>query len=200
MAGERGVVDVYRRVFDGLPQPVNNRAAFDYLDDALPPLWERWYGTRGARLSTVTLGGKAGEDGAFSYLFDEQSKGSNIDGRLVAAWGLSRAEPANTRDTGRIAGLLSGIWSQRFPGRDRGHVFAHTMGGGMDINLFPQLASVNRGGIWRQMEKYAVANPGTFCFVRPLYRTASWTPDELEYGLFKLPPNAPGLWVEHFNN
>jgi DNA/RNA non-specific endonuclease len=100
-----------------------------------------------------------------------------------------------------MAGFLGGVWSDTHPGRDRGHFFAHTMGGGTDINLFPQLASVNRGGEWRRMERYAVEHPGTFCFIRPIYAGTSWTPSQLEYGIYKMPPaDAFGFWGNVFPN
>jgi hypothetical protein len=101
--------------------------------------------------------------------------------RVVAVWGTSRSEPGRTRDKTRIGGLLKGLWAKRFPGDNRGHFFAHTMGGGLDINLFPQAGRLNRGGLWREMERYCAANPGTFCFVRPLYSNQSWRPQALEY-------------------
>ena len=75
------------------------------------------------------------------------------------------------------------------------------MGGGTDINLFPQLASVNRGGEWRRMERYAAEHPGTFCFIRPIYKGSSWVPSELEYGIYKLPPEeAFSFWGNLFKN
>ena len=189
------------RILRGLPRPVGGVAACRHLDWELRSVFADAYPTAGGKLSTVTLGGDPGEHGAFSYMFDEQPVGSAIDGRVVAAWGVSRAEPAATRDKGRMAGLLKGVWSALHPGRDRGHFFAHTMGGEMDINLFPQLASVNRVGEWRRMEEYAASHPGTFCSIRPIYRTTTWTPSELEYCIFKLPPaDAPGLWFRVFPN
>ena len=59
------------------------------------------------------------------------------------------------------------------------------MGGGLDINLFPQVKATNRGGLWRKMERYCAANLGTFCFIHPIYRDQSWRPAALEYGIFK---------------
>ena len=191
----------YAKVWQGLPRPLGGASGAAYLNKALPPLWAAAYPTKGGELLTVTQGGDAGEEGAVSTMFDLQPKGSKVEDRVVAVWGLSRAEPANTRDTGRMAGFLGSVWSATYAGRDRGHFFAHTMGGGTDINLFPQLASVNRGGEWRRMERYAVEHPGTFCFIRPIYAGSSWTPSQLEYGLIKLPPvDAFGVWINLFPN
>jgi hypothetical protein len=195
------VID-YVKATRGLPNPLGQAGAFAYLDKVLPPLWIAEYPAHGGELLTVTLGGKAGEPGAVNTLFDLRHKRSRVEDRVVAVWGLSRSEPAGTRDTARMAGFLGGgAWSQAYPGRDRGHFFAHTMGGGLDINLFPQVASINRGGEWRRMERYAAEHPGTFCFIRPIYRTHHWTPAQLEYGIIKLPPSdAFGVWVNQFPN
>jgi hypothetical protein len=195
------MTDIYYRVLRDVPQPVGRNSATAYLNKVLPPIWASQYPETSGELLTVTLGGKQGEVGAVSTMFDLQRKKSGTADRVVAVWGLSKAEPAKTRDTGRMAGFLKGAWSVAYPGRDRGHFFAHTMGGSTDINLFPQLLSVNRGGEWRRMEQYAADNPGTFCFIRPIYKGSSWTPSELEYGIFKLPPNDPfKFWRNIFPN
>jgi hypothetical protein len=194
-------MDEYLKVGQGVPNPVGHASAVAYLNKVLPLLWATAYPSKGGELLTVTLGGEMGKEGAVSTIFDLRSRKSATDDRVVAVWGVSRAEPANTRDTGRMAGFLSKVWSNNYPGRDRGHFFAHTMGGGTDLNLFPQLASVNRGGEWRRMERYAVEHPGTFCFIRPIYADASWTPAQLEYGIYKMPPaDAFQFWGNLFPN
>ena len=194
------VID-YIKIGRGADQPIGHRAAVAYLNQVLPPLWADAYPSSGGELLTVTTGGEEGAPGAVSTLFDLRSHSSKTEDRVVAVWGVSRAEPASTRDSSRMAGFLGGVWSTAYPGRDRGHFFAHTMGGGTDINLFPQLASVNRGGEWRRMERYAAEHPGTFCFIRPIYTDHSWTPALLEYGIYKLPPaDAFGFWGNVFAN
>ncbi len=193
-------MNAYLEIWKDLANPLGRTEAIAHLNRVLPPIWASAYPSKGGELLTVTLGGEPGQDGAVSTLFDLRAKGSKTEDRVVAVWGLSRAEPAKTRDTGRMAGFLGGVWSATYPGRDRGHFFAHTMGGGTDINLFPQLASVNRGGEWRRMERYAAEHPGTFCFIRPIYSGTSWTPSQLEYGIWTLPPGAFGLWVNVFPN
>jgi hypothetical protein len=194
-------MDQYVKVGQGVPNPVGHASAVAYLNKVLPPLWANAYPSKGGELLTVTLGDEMGKEGAVSTMFDLRSKKLKTEDRVVAVWGVSRAELANTRDTGRMAGFLSKVWSDTYPGRDRGHFFAHTMGGGMDINLFPQLASVNRGGEWRRMERYAAEHPGTFCFIRPIYADTSWTPAKLEYGIYKMPPaNAFRFWGNVFPN
>jgi hypothetical protein len=89
----------------------------------------------------------------FSYLFDIDFE------RLVAAWGVSTGRHSGVRDRSRMAGHPLSV------GRayHRGHGIAHTLGGGMDINLVPQLGSLNTGR-FRMLEREAVASPGAFYF------------------------------------
>jgi hypothetical protein len=189
-------MDRYRKVANEAPNPSGRDAILAHLNGSLPPLWEADYRTMTAspaELLTVTFRDADHPGSELSVLFDHASAaaGSSPDGtedRVVAVWGLSRSEPASTRDKQRMAGFLHGVWSDTYPGYDRGHFFAHTMGGGTDINLFPQLARVNRGGEWREMERYAAAHPGTFCFIHPIYTGTSWVPARIKYGLYQMPP------------
>ena len=74
---------------------------------------------------------------------------------------------------------------------DRGHFMSHCQGGGLDINLFPQLADISRGRTplgaeYRAMEKACVAKPGVdpvFCCSRPIHDDDSLVPVELEYAV-----------------
>jgi hypothetical protein len=64
---------------------------------------------------------------------------------------------------------------------DTGYFIAHSLGGGMDINLFPQKRIVNRGyspegSLFRKMENYALRHPDTLVFSRPIYFDDSWYP------------------------
>ena len=78
---------------------------------------------------------------------------------------------------------------------DRGHFMSHRQGGGLDINLFPQLADINQGRTplgaeYRAMENACVAKPGVdpvFCCSRPIYNDESWVPAELEYAVIHSP-------------
>jgi hypothetical protein len=143
------------------------------------------------------------QDHGFTFLYDQASMNSaEVDDRLVAAYGLS-IETAEKRDASRIQGLLGG--GIDIPGKgkfDKGHVLAHSMGGGTDVNLFPQRPELNRGiseegKKYREMEKYAADHPGTFVFSRLIYSDKSWVPISLEYGL--LMPEGR-LWAERFTN
>jgi hypothetical protein len=187
---------LYRSISKRLCQPVGRKEAIRKLDSELPNVWESQYAamtTAPSELVIVTFGSRAEPDDHFiSTMFDlaptaSGETTSQTDPRVVAVWGLSREEAASTRDKERMRGFLSTpkrLWSSAYKGRDRGHFFAHTMGGGLDINLFPQLSKVNQGGRWRELEKKAAAKPGTFCFIHPCYVDGGWIPRTLEYGLF----------------
>ena len=57
------------------------------------------------------------------------------------------------------------------------------MGGGYDINLFPQLAAVNRKGAWRELERYGAERPGTFVFLHLHYTDGSDRPMWIDFSL-----------------
>jgi hypothetical protein len=129
--------------------------------------------------------------GDLTYLFDapslEERSAPDASDRVVAAWGRSCAS-GGTRDRARLGGFLPGSDRWSHAGRDRGHLVAHALGGGLDLNLIPQARDLNRGSSlrgrrWREMERRAAARTGTPLFVRPIYGSPSWEPDELEYGL-----------------
>jgi hypothetical protein len=123
--------------------------------------------------------------GELTFLFDAAPtlRGTHAgegDDRVVAVWGHS-SEPESRRDRARLRGFLPSprSWSRR--GHGRGHFVAHAAGGGLDLNLFPQGARLNRGGtndgkLWRRMETHAARHPGTPLYVRPIYDTSGWTP------------------------
>jgi hypothetical protein len=119
------------------------------------------------------------------YLFDEPRS------RLVAAFGRSR-RVTHPRDAARMQGLLGGgleIDGRRY---DKGHALAHSMGGCLDLNLFPQHPGVNRGHksaypLFREMERYAAEHPGTYVFSRMVYVDDGWIPYAFDYGLFRSP-------------
>ena len=86
--------------------------------------------------------------------------------------------------------------------RDDGHFMAHSIGGGLDVNLFSQERRLNRGWssqgkIYRQMEKLCCDQEGTFCFSRPIYGDTTNVPRRIEFGVLKTDET---LWVEVFDN
>jgi DNA/RNA non-specific endonuclease len=203
-------MQIYQDVAAKAPNPAGGVGILRYLNSILPKIWAEAYLRKSqphSALVTITFWDRHHPKQFVNTMFDHATGGGrgagaahNAEDRVVAVWGLSRSEPASTRDKTRMAGYLRGVWSDAFPSDDRGHFFAHTMGGGMDINLFPQLASVNRGGLWRKLETEAAENPGTFCFIRPIYSGTSWRPVEVEYGLFRMPPRAFGFEGYVFQN
>ncbi len=208
----RSLWDSYGAIARAAPNPVGQANLVPYLEAELSDLLATEYQAMPrdpGRLLETTLGDRPA---AFrTYLFD-LANGSST-GRLAAVWGVSRHEPGASRDVEREKGFLAPTQSERqkgaktfreyYPGRDRGHAFAHTMGGEMDINFFPQLGAVNRrlrvgagtlwnhgpkqGLNWRELEEYAAAHP-SFCFVRFIYEDRDWVPRQLDYGVYPLPP------------
>ncbi len=142
-------------------------------------------------------------DGGYRYLFDLGAE------RVVAAYGSSRYNPSK-RDSARMAGFLGSTaglsWRERFFAThhdryDRGHFMSHRQGGGLDINLFPQRADINRGksalgSQYRAMERHCASTASTFCFSRPIYDDDSWVPAALDYGAMY----GPDLTVKRFPN
>lgn len=135
------------------------------------------------------------------------------DERVVITYGIS-TPPKGDRDASRIARFPDpNVSIQRHLGdrafeADRGHFIAHSAGGGININLFPQRRTLNRGHNdaekssgqgrrYRDMERYAAANPGTFLFHRPIYDDSTWIPHSLEYGLLV---DNEEWWIETFEN
>ena len=140
------------------------------------------------------------------YLFDlaPSHLGSDVaqaaDDRVVGVWGRAAAPPAS-RDTSRQRGFVPNPPAWSGAGYDRGHFVAHSLGGGMDLNFFPQARGLNRGHTtegrrWRAMERRAAQNAGTLLFVRPIYTDASWIPTWLEFGITV----GATLEVETFDN
>ena len=135
---------------------------------------------------------------SFAYLFDYCSELPDAarEDRAVAAYGISQGTK-HKRDASRLRG---------FPGSDergdRGHLLAHSAGGGLEINVFHQDAYLNRGWSpqgkrYREMERYCADHEGTFFFSRLIYTDATARPAEIEFGVLR--PDRT-LWVEVFGN
>lgn len=171
-----------------------------FVRERLEPEWVQAY-QASTSWATEVLEIRQGE---LVFLFDaaptlRPARGSGDD-RVVAVWGCSRI-PEQRRDRARLAGFLPNPLSWSGADRDRGRFVAHAAGGGIDLNLFPQLSVLNRGRsregrLWRRMENYAARHPGTPLFVRPVYGDSSWRPVALELGLLA----GERLWFERFAN
>ena len=95
--------------------------AIEYLDTALPDLWLPDYrampGGQGELLK-ITFGDETLKSAFCRYAFHEAP--GQQEHRVVAVWGISRQEAAETRDKGRMAAFLRGVWKRRFDEDDRG--------------------------------------------------------------------------------
>jgi hypothetical protein len=150
----------------------------------------------------------------FEYLFDHSSElvaqgtmseEDVVEDRLVAVHGRSQLNRGKRRDSLMRKHPLGPIHFINPESRikyDKGHFIAHSLGGGLHINLFPQSTAVNRGWsesgkLFRSMERYCQDHPGTYCFSRPLYRGHSSHPYEIEFGVLK---SDGALWINAFSN
>jgi len=215
----------YQRIARSAGHPVTVGIAVAHLEGPLKTLFidhDARMPANSGQLHTITVGS---HPGAFRcYLFDHEAKDTS-QGRLAAVWGVSSPTLGASRDHKREKEFLSPTTAERkhgartftqvYPGRDRGHAFAHTMGGEMDINFFPQLGSVNtrfRSGVgvhwnvgaqqgmnWRELEEYAAEYP-CFCFIRFVYSDNSWVPSRLDYGVIDMPPRSFRFFGNTFSN
>lgn len=154
-------------------------------DPVIPYLIKVWlddYGRIGIAFDIVET-----EVDGFNYLFDIAAE------RLLAAFGVSRGRHGEPRDRSRMAGhpLSAG------PLYHRGHAIPHTLGGPTDINLVPQLGAINVGP-FRELEKRAVATPGSLYFTYWIYRKSrDQTPIAVDQGLL-IPGRPPE--IHHYRN
>jgi len=169
--------------YDMLRQQAGRRspAALDaYVRDELGPwleiLWCEAYERTvpGAEILVVTLD-------TFTYLFDLDRE------RAIGVYGVMTGKNAAPRPKSRMRG------HPKAAGRHwhRGHMIPHSGHGGTDINLFDQRGAINVGA-FRVLENLAVANEGSFYFVRLIYNRGSrlQRPDWVEQGLIRktVPP------------
>jgi len=188
-------------------RPLTDRASF--LRTELPYGWVDSYREMTARPTEIL---RFTHD-PFEYFYDALDlliaqgivpADPSSESRLVVAVGFS-APKKRKRDDSRLRGWVGP--TETLAGRewDKGHFIAHSIGGaveGIEANVFLQRRDLNRGWSaegrkYREMEKYCCANPGTFCFSRPIYLDLTSRPTSLEFGLL----TAEGeLWVERFDN
>jgi hypothetical protein len=173
------------------------------LGKILPDLWIEQYCDAASHQANILQISIDGFEHLFDFTSDPTLKGSSeaAEDRLVAVFGFSKG-PAMMRDRSRMRGFMGGPIKSHSEAKDKGHFIAHSAGGGLDINLFPQRPELNRGHsdegkVFRQMERYAAANPGTFMFAHPVYNDLSWFPVSSEYGVLTADLR---VWVECFAN
>ncbi|HEV2567648.1 hypothetical protein [Sphingomonas sp.] len=136
-----------------LPPQADDKAWSPIVKE-LVDLWLYDYSTFGSPSGSVwTTVDKA------NYLF------SVTDSRLIAAWGVSGGRVDHKRDSSRQ--------KQSPKGGDtyvhRGHAIPHTLGGGLDINLVPQLGRINTGP-FQILEGEARDHPGALYFTYWSYK------------------------------
>ena len=141
------------------------------IPQTLVPLWcdDYYFKNPSADLVEVDLDESAT---TFTYIFD-----INLQ-RVVVSFGVPTYSK-HRRDASRMAGhpLSNG---RNF---HRGHLMAHSIGGGMDINLVPQLGRLNIGEfrvLERKVRDLAEQNVRCLYFVRPIYATSTQTPGMFE--------------------
>jgi hypothetical protein len=180
-----------------------------FLTEELPYAWRDAYLEMTQRATEIVRM----QRGSFEYIYDDYATlevtgavrpSPDDEARLVGV--LGRSEPkTERRDDSRLRGWVGP--TQKSFGRewDKGHFIAHSIGGAVDgweLNVFVQRRELNRGWSeagkrFREMEKYCVSNPGTFCFGRPLYMDPTAKPAFVEFGLLQ---SDGKLWTECFDN
>jgi hypothetical protein len=180
-----------------------------FLIEELPYLWRDAYEKMTPRQTSIVRL----QHNTFEYIYDNYSYleatgaipyDPVIEDRLVVVLGLSGPRKA-ARDDYRLKGWVGPTEKTYGRNWDKGHFIAHSIGGAVDrleINVFVQRRDLNRGWSvegkrYREMEKYCVLNPGTFCFSRPIYIDQTSRPAFLEFGILK---DSRELWVECFDN
>jgi hypothetical protein len=177
-----------------------------FLREHLPIQWRKVYVATTSHVINIV----AVERWSFQYFCDlysgleargEVPFDQRVQDRVIGVLGTSAPRHRTRR------GSFPNGWlelPEEFAGssRDNGHFMAHSIGGGLDVNIFSQDRATNRGvsqqgKIYREMEKYCFANPGTFCFSRPVYADPTSVPRWLEFGLIK---EDNSLWIEVFEN
>jgi hypothetical protein len=184
----------------------NIPALITYLRKNLPLKWQQVYAATTSHEANIVRV----ERGTFEYFCDSYSGlealgevafDQRVRDRVIGALGVS-VPVRRRRRRGFPDGWLELPEELDGSNRDKGHLIAHSIGGGLDVNVFSQDRELNRGvseqgKSYRQMEKYCYEHPGTFCFSRPVYADTTSIPRWLEFGLIKEDGN---LWIEVFEN
>jgi hypothetical protein len=133
-------------------------------------------------------------DFGFHYLFDIAAS------RLIAAWGISNGKDRTPRS--EVAARMSGHpLTNRVNGElyHRGHTIPHIMGGRTDINLVPQLGSIN-SGTFKKLEGRAVATPGSLYFTYWTYSNPlTQRPSGVQQGCL-IAGSPPMIEIKNFRN
>jgi hypothetical protein len=146
----------------------------------------------------------------FEYIYDDYATleatgivpvSPTIESRVIGV--LGRSSPnSDRRDASRLKGWVGQTEKYFGKNTDKGHFIAHTIGGGLEVNIFAQRRDINRGWsprgkVFRSMEKYCAKHTGTFCFNRPIYSDETSRPCMIEFGVLI---DSGELWIERFEN
>jgi hypothetical protein len=142
------------------------------FDDLLPSAWAAEYRllVPTALLVDVNLE-------TLTYLFDLTAE------RTLGVYGRSPPTTA-PGPAARLRGHPSYNRPDR-PPTDRGHLAAHTIGGGADINLVAQDHLLNISGAWRSFERHLQRHPGTLFAVQARYLADDDRPQAFVYSMIR---------------
>ena len=178
------------------------------LLDELPYAWRSAYLRMTNRETSLVVS----EYNGFIYYFDNsyyhEDKGTvreneAMEERVMGVIGKSRPRSKRGKATDNwlkgFIGPSGRRWGRQY---DKGHFIAYSIGGGEQLNIFPQRGDLNRGHsergkLFRKMEAYCARHPQTLCFHRPIYLDESACPAALDFGLLT---EEGELWVETFDN
>ena len=164
---------------DYLRGRLDDRALADILSD----LWAAAYCSRtNGETELVEV-----DQGSLTYLFDITAS------RVVAVYGKV-APTSLPRPKSRMRGFPLPLSAEGE--LVRGHLVAHTLGGGTDINLIPQSAALNISKAWRRLERLAQAQPDAFVAIEVIYEDDRQTPSRFTYVV----ATAGAFTVESFVN
>jgi len=174
--------------YKGILAAYRGSRVIEEIPERLLQLWcEDYYGGNpAAELVTVDL---KDSGTTYTYLFDLTLQ------RSVSTFGVP-VFVQHARDAARMAGHPLSAGSQFH----RGHLMAHSIGGGTDINLVPQLGKLNIGEfrkLERRVRDMAKQGQASLYFVRTIYRDDSQTPNAFEQCVIL--PNKTLLYSLHKN-
>ncbi len=201
-----------RQEYEVILERARNEAGTDFVAIFARELAEEWraiYEAMSRRATNIVRF----QCGCFEYIYDDYASleatgqvpyDPVMEARLVAVSGYSAVQ-GKARDDFRLKGWVGATETTFGREWDKGHFIAHSIGGAVDraeVNVFVQLRALNRGWskegkLFREMEAYCEAYPGTFCFNRPTYEDETARPAFIEFGLVK---RDGSLWVERFAN
>lgn len=180
--------------------------SFKELVEALEGEWLHHYKKMTPRITNI-----CGQDiNGFEYVYDDHASLENTgqvpmsdmsESRVVYVHGKTQPSTGG-RNVSRQKGWVGPTETYLGMDTDKGHFMAHSIGGGLEINIFAQDRATNRGWsqrgrTYRKMEQYCAVNPGTYCFSRPIYEDLTSRPRAFDFGVLV---SLEHLWVERFEN